>query len=105
MKLEYVYDYMFHLLNEYGKLMLYKPVVPLAAVELCPESLACSVDGIWREFMEESLEKAPSQSDPCSLPPRYEPGEMAAFMERKEKKTKQVEAWETQYWDKQNKSQ
>ncbi|KAH6817890.1 downstream target of AGL15 2 [Perilla frutescens var. frutescens] len=70
MTMEYVYDYMFHLFNEYGKLFKYKPVVPPAAVELCPESLACSSTGIWRHFMEDSLETKPRDSHPCSLPPR-----------------------------------
>lgn len=105
MKMEYVYDYMFHLLNEYGKLLQYKPVIPLGAVELCPESLACSADGIWREFMEESLEKAPSESDPCSLPPPYEPQEIKDFVEGNVKRIKEVEAWENEYWDKQSKNQ
>lgn len=103
--MEYVYDYMFHLLNEYGKLLQYKPVIPLGAVELCPESLACSADGIWREFMEESLEKAPSESDPCSLPPPYEPQEIKDFVEGNVKRIKEVEAWENEYWDKQSKNQ
>ncbi|GFZ15339.1 O-glucosyltransferase rumi-like protein [Actinidia rufa] len=34
MKMDYVYDYMFHLLSEYAKLMRYKPTVPRKAIEL-----------------------------------------------------------------------
>ena len=101
--MEYVYDYMFHLLNEYGKLMKYKPSVPAGAVELCTESVACSTQGIWREFMEESLEKGPRGSDPCTMQPPYKPQEIQALVDGKIKMAKQVEAWENQYWDEQNK--
>ncbi|KAF2315323.1 hypothetical protein GH714_038830 [Hevea brasiliensis] len=34
MKMDYIYDYMFHLLNEYAKLLKYKPTIPAEAVEL-----------------------------------------------------------------------
>lgn len=104
MKMEYVYDYMFHLMNEYGKLMKYKPTVPPNATELCSEAMACSANGIWKEFMEESLEKSPSHSDPCAMPPPYEPHQLKAFVDAKVKATEQVEAWEREYWDKQNKN-
>ncbi|GFP93009.1 protein o-glucosyltransferase 1 [Phtheirospermum japonicum] len=102
MKMEYVYDYMFHLLNEYAKLLIYKPTIPLKAVELCSESMACSADGVWRNFMEESLEKSPSDSVPCAMPPPYEPQELKAFVDEKVRATKEVEAWENQYWDNRN---
>ncbi|KAL1549876.1 protein O-glucosyltransferase 1-like isoform X1 [Salvia divinorum] len=102
LKMEYVYDYMFHLLNEYGKLMKYKPSVPDGAVELCPESVACAARGIWREFMEESLEKGPSESDPCTMQPPYRPQEIQAFNDGKIKRTKQVEDRENRYWDTQD---
>ncbi|KAL3618645.1 hypothetical protein CASFOL_037464 [Castilleja foliolosa] len=102
LRIEYVYDYMLHLLNEYAKLLKYKPTIPPNAVELCSESMACSADGIWRKFMEESLEKSPSNSVPCTMPPPYEPQELKAFIDEKAKATKEVEAWENQYWDKRN---
>ncbi|KAK4411372.1 hypothetical protein Sango_0210200 [Sesamum angolense] len=103
LKMEYVYDYIFHLLNEYAKLLKYKPAVPPNAVELCSESMACPADGNWRKFMEESLEKSPSDSAPCTMPPPYQPQELKAFIDGKLKATKEVEAWENEYWDKQNK--
>ncbi|GER40047.1 hypothetical protein STAS_16698 [Striga asiatica] len=102
MKMEYVYDYMFHLLNEYAKLLNYKPTVPLNAVELCSESMACTEDGIWRNFMEESLEKSPSGSGPCTMAPPHKPRELKAFVDEKKKAIEEVEAWEKQYWDKRN---
>lgn len=103
MKMEYIYDYIFHLLNEYAKLLKYKPTVPPNAIELCSESMACPADGVWRNFMEESLEKTPSDSVPCTMPPPYEPQELKAFVDGNVKATKEVESWETQYWEQQNK--
>ncbi|PWA65126.1 Lipopolysaccharide-modifying protein [Artemisia annua] len=37
-KMDNVYDYMFHLLTAYSKLMKYKPTVPENATELCSET-------------------------------------------------------------------
>ncbi|KAL7158694.1 hypothetical protein ABFS83_02G160900 [Erythranthe nasuta] len=102
MKMEYVYDYIFHLLNEYAKLLKYKPTVPINAIELCSESMACPADGIWRKFMEESLEKTPSDSPPCKMPPPYQPHELMAFVDGSGKATREVESWENEYWDKEN---
>ncbi|KAL1540155.1 O-glucosyltransferase rumi [Salvia divinorum] len=101
MKMEYVYDYIFHLLNEYAKLLRYKPKIPPNAVEVCSESLACSADGNWRKFMEESMEKSASDSAPCTMPPPYEDQQFKALVDEQAKATKQVEAWEEQYWSKQ----
>ncbi|CAK9180083.1 unnamed protein product, partial [Ilex paraguariensis] len=53
--MEYVYDYMFHLLNEYAKLLKYKPTVPPGAVEVCSETMVCNAKGLDREFMIESM--------------------------------------------------
>ncbi|XP_051147316.1 uncharacterized protein LOC127262600 [Andrographis paniculata] len=105
LKMEYIYDYMFHLLNEYAKLFKYKPTVPPNAKELCTESMVCSADGNWRKFMEESLVKSPSYSVPCRMPQPYKPQELRSFIDKQVETTKQVEAWEKEYWDKQNKQQ
>lgn len=106
MKMEYVYDYMFHLLNEYARLLKFKPTIPPNAVEACAESLACPADGNWRKFMEESLEKSPSlHTNPCTLPPPYNPETLKSFNDVKFKLTKQVENWENEYWSKLTKSQ
>lgn len=103
--MEYIYDFMFHLLSEYAKLLRFKPKIPQNAVEVCPESLACSADGLWRKFMEDSLEKSPSNTAPCTLPPPYDPQQLGDFNDQKIRATKQVEAWENEYWDKRNKKQ
>ncbi|XP_057805627.1 uncharacterized protein LOC131020672 [Salvia miltiorrhiza] len=98
LKMEYVYDYIFHLLNEYAKLFKYKPRIPPNAVEVCSESLACSADGNWRKFMEESMEKSASDAAPCTMPPPYEDHQLKAFVDEQAKATKQVEAWQEEYW-------
>ncbi|XAR63085.1 Protein xylosyltransferase [Bertholletia excelsa] len=102
LKMEYVYDYMFHLLNEYGKLLKFKPKVSPTAVELCPEAMACPADGVWKKFMVESLEESPSERAPCTLPPPYDPQALRAFIDGKVRATKQVERWENEYWEKRN---
>lgn len=64
-----VYEYMFHLLNEYAKLLRYKPSIPMGAKEICSTSMYCSrKERVERRFMHESLIKAPSESGPCNLP-------------------------------------
>ncbi|KAK8509621.1 hypothetical protein V6N12_001706 [Hibiscus sabdariffa] len=97
-----VYDYMYHLLNEYSKLLKFKPTKPPKARRICVESLGCPKKGLWREFMEQSIVKSPSNKLPCALPPPYEPQAIRAFLDNKEKMAKRVEKWETEYWSKLN---
>ncbi|VFQ74750.1 unnamed protein product [Cuscuta campestris] len=99
MKMEKIYDFMYHLLNEYAKTLRFKPEIPPNAVELCAEALACPINGMWRKFMDESLEKSPSYTHlrrhhPCTLPPPYDPQELEAFLGEKMEATKQVETRE-----------
>ncbi|KAG2725165.1 hypothetical protein I3760_01G053900 [Carya illinoinensis] len=69
LKMEFVYDYMFHLLSEYGKLFKYQPTIPPGAVEVCSETtLACPGDGLWRNFMVDSLVTSPKATLPCTIP-------------------------------------
>ncbi|KAL0452497.1 UNVERIFIED_CONTAM: O-glucosyltransferase rumi [Sesamum latifolium] len=103
LKMDYVYDYMFHLLNEYAKLLKYKPTVPKRAVELCSEAMACPSQGVEKKFMTDSLVKGPSVSNPCTMPPPYDPASLHSVIERKDSGIKQVEAWEKEYWQNQNK--
>ncbi|XP_058744016.1 uncharacterized protein LOC131616652 [Vicia villosa] len=101
-----VYNYMFHSLNEYAKLLRFKPKIPRGAVEFCAEKLmACDVNGNKRRFMEESLEMVPSDSNPCTLPPPYDPLTLQDFLERKVSSTRQVEIWEDEYWKSKNNGQ
>ncbi|XP_074321802.1 uncharacterized protein LOC141658994 [Silene latifolia] len=98
LKMENVYDYMFHLLNEYAKLLRFKPEIPPNATELCPEAMACQTGGIWRNLMEESLEKSPKDGAPCTLPPPYDALGLQGFLDKKANLTRQVEMWEHKYW-------
>ena len=105
LKMDRVYDYMFHVLNEYAKLLQFKPTIPPSAVELCSETMACAAKGTWKNFMVESMVKYPSDELPCTLPPPYDSPAIRNFLERKANSTKQVEAWEDEYWKSSNKTQ
>ncbi|WRX10199.1 Glycosyl transferase CAP10 domain - like 3 [Theobroma cacao] len=86
-----IYDYMFHLLNEYAKLLKFKPTIPLKAKRVCSKTTACSREGVWREYMEQSMVKSPSDKLPCALPPPYEPQALQAFLDKKEKTIRQIQ--------------
>ncbi|OMO58670.1 Lipopolysaccharide-modifying protein [Corchorus olitorius] len=106
LKMDYIYDYMFHLLNEYAKLLKFEPKIPEGAVELCSEVMACQAEGLEgrkKQFMMESLVKGPSTTSPCTLPPPYEIPTLAAFLRRKINSIMQVKKWETSYWENLNK--
>ncbi|XP_017229525.1 uncharacterized protein LOC108204542 [Daucus carota subsp. sativus] len=95
LKMENVYDYMYHTLNEYAKLMKYKPTVPPKAIELCSETMACSEhEEPNKRFKVESMVKNPSESSPCILAPPYSRNEIDAMKEKQESIRKQVEEWE-----------
>ncbi|KAL6503873.1 hypothetical protein OROGR_025796 [Orobanche gracilis] len=98
MKMDYVYDYMFHLLSEYAKLLTYKPTIPKEAVELCSESMACHAQGFEKQFMTESLVKGPAISEACTMPPPYDPASLHSVIQGKVDAIKQVENWEREYW-------
>lgn len=102
LKMESVYDYMFHLLNEYAKLLTYKPTKPRNAVEICLESMVCSARGLEKKFMVESMVKEPRESSPCTLPPPFNPTTLQAWLRRKQNSIRQVEIWEKRAWESQN---
>ncbi|GLT35960.1 hypothetical protein SLA2020_103680 [Shorea laevis] len=99
LKMGYVYDYMFHLLNEYAKLLRFKPEVPKNAVEVCSESMACPARGLEKKFMVESLVKSPSDTSPCRMPPPYDPASLYTMLRTKEDSVKRVNAWEKFFWE------
>ncbi|KAL6177234.1 hypothetical protein ACLB2K_048760 [Fragaria x ananassa] len=99
LKMEYVYDYMFHLLNEYAKLSKFEPRVPKGATLTCTETLAFAADELEKKFMTESLVKSPSMTNPCSMPPSYEPQDLANLYRNNINSIKQVEKWEDKYWE------
>ncbi|KAG7584758.1 Lipopolysaccharide-modifying protein [Arabidopsis thaliana x Arabidopsis arenosa] len=103
LSMENVYDYMFHLLNEYSKLLKYKPQVPKNSVELCTEAMVCpseDVNGVNKRFMMGSLVSRPHVSSPCSLPPPFGSNGLEKFHRKKLNLIRKVEKWEDSYWQK-----
>ncbi|WRX29208.1 Glycosyl transferase CAP10 domain - like 9 [Theobroma cacao] len=64
---------------------------------VCLETAACSREGLWREYLEQSMVKSPSDKLPCTLPSPYEPQALQASLDQMEKITTQVEEWQTEY--------
>ena len=91
LKMEYVYDYMFHLLNEHAKLLTFKPIRPRKALELCAETMACPAERVQKKFFMESMENGPTYTSPCTMPHPYDPPSLHAFLQRTEISIKQVE--------------
>ncbi|XP_008806857.2 protein O-glucosyltransferase 1 [Phoenix dactylifera] len=91
LKMDHVYDYMFHLLSEYAKLLTYKPSRPKNAIELCLESMACSAEGLIKTFMIESMPDLTSGSNPCTMPPPFNPQEIKELLRTKANCMKEVE--------------
>ena len=93
-----VYDYMFHLLNNYAKLFRYTPNIGAQAVGLCVESMVCSAVGLEKKFMMESLVKYPANTNPCTMPPPFDPPSLHAQLRRKEGLIQQMDSWEKSFW-------
>ncbi|KAI7981872.1 hypothetical protein LOK49_Contig10G00022 [Camellia lanceoleosa] len=55
LKMKSVYDYMFHLLYQYGKLLKYKPTVPEGSIEVCLETMACFGTELEKTFKMNSM--------------------------------------------------
>lgn len=94
-----VYDYMFHLLNGYSKLMKYKPSVPQNAIEICSETMACTSQGFAKQFMEESTVKGPADVSPCIMQAPYDPQTLNSILDTKVNSIKQVEKWQKDYFE------
>ncbi|KAH9604102.1 hypothetical protein KSS87_010442 [Heliosperma pusillum] len=93
-KMEHVYDYMFHVLNEYGKLFKYKPTVPEGAEELCSERFACSPPGLETKYKADTTVTSPSKRAPCALPLPYDRDTLQSIRDRNAKIKEVVEMWE-----------
>lgn len=96
LKMDFIYDYMFHLLNEYAKLLKFKPKVPDGAVEVCSETMACGAKGLRKKFMMETLVKGPSVTNPCTLPP-YDSKVLDSFERKKIDAVRRVQNWEDEH--------
>ncbi|XP_074303055.1 uncharacterized protein LOC141637485 [Silene latifolia] len=67
LNMDRVYDYMYHLITEYAKLLDFKPLAPPSAQEVCAESLLCFAEPKLRQFLEQSATTL-SPSPPCAVP-------------------------------------
>ncbi|KVH94082.1 Lipopolysaccharide-modifying protein [Cynara cardunculus var. scolymus] len=83
LNIDRIYDYMYHLIVEYAKLLDFKPTRPLSALEECAESLYCFADGHQTRFLARSA-TLPSQSSPCNLPQQAN-RQVDKFIEEKSK--------------------
>lgn len=95
LKMEYVYDYMFHLLSEYSKLLKYKPSAPPHLLPLTSHQMLSFSQGLEKQFMMESLVEAPSHTPPCTMP---SPAAIHSFLETKQNSINKVQSWENDYW-------
>ncbi|KAL6606184.1 hypothetical protein ACP70R_041837 [Stipagrostis hirtigluma subsp. patula] len=95
MSMDYIYDYMLHLLTEYAKLLRYKPTVPENAVEICTESIACPAQGLHRECMMDSMERHVAGFEPCTLPPPFTAEEAKEIADREAEVLRNVEKIES----------
>lgn len=93
-KIEYVYDYMFHVLYEYAKLLRYRPTIPEGATELCSEKFACSPMGLETTYKVQTMVNGHTDRGPCNLPPPFKPKELQALRARNDKIKKQVKKLE-----------
>ncbi|KAJ4905279.1 hypothetical protein Rs2_19230 [Raphanus sativus] len=103
--MKYVYDYMLHVLQGYGKLMKLDVTVPENATEVCSETMACLINdgGLIRQCMDDSLVMSPSVKAACDLPQPYGDDELKRFLEKQESAEKDVEKLTNDYWEVQNK--
>ncbi|GAV62089.1 Glyco_transf_90 domain-containing protein, partial [Cephalotus follicularis] len=102
LKMDYVYDYMLHLLTEYAKLLTFKPTIPQSATTICSEKMGCPADGLGKKFMIESMVKGPADRSPCTIPPPFAPSSLYDILSKKENSIKEVLLWEKKYRDSQN---
>uniref|UniRef100_A0A453CF90 Glycosyl transferase CAP10 domain-containing protein n=3 Tax=Aegilops tauschii subsp. strangulata TaxID=200361 RepID=A0A453CF90_AEGTS len=89
-----VYDYMFHLLSEYARLLRYRPTVPDGAVEVTVRSMARGRRGLEREFMAGTAVNVSGSAEPCELPLPFGSEELETLRRRKADAARRVETWE-----------
>ncbi|KAI3856195.1 hypothetical protein MKX03_027777 [Papaver bracteatum] len=103
LKMDYIYDYLYHHLNEYSKLLRYKPVIPPNAVEFCSETMLCPSEGLQKQFMVESMVQHASEIGPCTMPPPFDALYLQSFYRQKIDSIREVEMWENKFWESQPK--
>ncbi|XP_024929824.1 uncharacterized protein LOC107418595 [Ziziphus jujuba] len=103
LKMDHVYDYMFHLLNVYAKLLKFKPSIPQKAFELCLESMFCQANELEKRYMMDSMVRGPADTNPCTMPPPFGPS-FYEILDKTADSFKKVDLLEKRYWENQNKS-
>ncbi|KAI3996721.1 hypothetical protein MKX01_041021 [Papaver californicum] len=103
LKMDYIYGYLYHHLNEYSKLLRYKPVIPPNAVEFCSETMLCPSEGLQKQFMVDSMVKHATEIGPCTMPPPFDALYLQSFFRQKTDSIKEVEMWENKFWESQPK--
>jgi hypothetical protein len=96
LKMSNVYDYMFHVLNEYSKLFKYKPSVPKNAVECWPDTIVCYAETeAQKECMKDSIITTANPSPPCELGDEEQDEiDIDEFLERKAESMNHVQQLE-----------
>lgn len=98
--MKYVYDYMFHLLSEYAKVLKYKPYVPKESMEVCSEMLICSTMKttkellLWKFMKQTEVKGGAEDSSPCSLQPPFDKKTLQNLLVRKANLTNKVQSLE-----------
>ncbi|KAL0714938.1 hypothetical protein Bca4012_021917 [Brassica carinata] len=102
-EMKYVYDYMLHVLQGYGKLMKLDVTVPENATEVCSETMACPItDGGLiriRQCMDDSLVMSPSVKAACNLPKPYGDNELKSIIKKRQSAERKVMKWTDEYWN------
>ncbi|KAI3997767.1 hypothetical protein MKX01_007654 [Papaver californicum] len=94
--MDYIYDYLYHHLNEYSKLLRYKPVIPPNAVEFCSETMLFPAEGLQEQFMVDSMVKHASEIGPCTMPPPFDALYLQCFFRQKTDSIRENKSWESQ---------
>jgi protein glucosyltransferase len=88
LSMDYVYDYMLHLLTKYASLLPCSATSPEKAVELCAETVACPAAAHANnrefDFMMESRERYVADYQPCTVLPPFTDDEMTDQMARRD---------------------
>ncbi|KAK2641039.1 hypothetical protein Ddye_022802 [Dipteronia dyeriana] len=94
LSMDRIYDYMFHLISEYSKLLDFKPSPPSSALEVCSDSLLCLADPKSKQFLERSTTSA-SPTPPCKLQ-NTDGNLIRNWMQQKKKAINDVETMKAQ---------
>ncbi|KAJ7541130.1 hypothetical protein O6H91_10G047700 [Diphasiastrum complanatum] len=88
-----VYDYMFHLLQEYSRLQKFTPAVPPDAHEICRDSILCLAEPSQRIFLKQSDAHNLDIPPPCSMPlPNHDI--IKNLLSQQRKNSAKVRKWE-----------